>query len=188
MSTVNTLLPSLMQRLGVAPSAYTGGTLRVTSPIDGSELGCLAVHPAQQVQQLVDAAHQAFLSWRKTPAPRRGELIRLLGEELRLAKNDLGQLVSLEAGKILSEGLGEVQEMIDICDFAVGLSQLLIGTREVGEALVNHPKAALISATGNSGLGGPLVGPTGQQEAGRFGDGCALATHGIGTPQRVQVV
>lgn len=123
---VNILLP-LMQRLGVASSAYTGGTLRVASPIDGSEIGRLATHSALQVQQIVHDAQQAFLAWRTTPAPRRGELVRLLGEELRLAKNDLGQLVSLEAGKILSEGLGEVQEMIDICDFAVGLSRQLYG-------------------------------------------------------------
>jgi aldehyde dehydrogenase (NAD+) len=127
MPTANALLPSLMQRFGVAPSAYTGGTLRVASPIDGSELGRLPVHSQQQVEQIVNSAHQAFLTWRNMPAPRRGELIRLLGEELRLAKNDLGQLVSLEAGKILSEGLGEVQEMIDICDFAVGLSRQLYG-------------------------------------------------------------
>ena len=69
----------------------------------------------------------AFEAWRTVPAPRRGELVRLLGEELRAAKDDLGRLVTLEAGKIVSEGLGEVQEMIDICDFAVGLSRQLYG-------------------------------------------------------------
>ena len=72
-------------------------------------------------------AKTAFKAWRIVPAPRRGELIRLLGEELRAAKADLGALVSWEAGKITSEGLGEVQEMIDICDFAVGLSRQLYG-------------------------------------------------------------
>ncbi|MCV6591717.1 MAG: aldehyde dehydrogenase family protein, partial [Silicimonas sp.] len=72
-------------------------------------------------------AKTAFKAWRTVPAPRRGELIRLLGEELRAAKDDLGALVSWEAGKITSEGLGEVQEMIDICDFAVGLSRQLYG-------------------------------------------------------------
>src|ERR1035437_4326947 len=107
MHTVNTLLPSLLQRLGVAPSSYTSGTLRVESPIDGSELGSLAVHSEQQVEQIVNDAHQAFLQWRNTPAPRRGELIRLLGEELRLAKNDLGQLGSVQTRKLLSEGPGE---------------------------------------------------------------------------------
>ena len=254
MPTANALLPSLMERFGVAPSAYTGGTLAVASPIDGSELGRLPVHSQQQVEHIVNNAHQAFLSWRKTPAPRRGDLIRLLGEELRQAKNDLGQLVSLEAGKILSEGLGEVQEMIDICDFAVGLSrqlygltiaserpghrmmetwhplgvvgvisafnfpvavwswntalaivcgdavvwkpsektpltalacqalferaakrfgdapeglsQLVIGAREVGEALVNHAKVALISATGSTRMGRE-VGPNVARRFGR---------------------
>lgn len=248
MSMTNTLLPSLMQRMGVAPSSYAGGGLKVCSPIDGSELGNVFVHSEQDVAQAVNAAHQSFLVWRNTPAPRRGELIRLLGEELRLFKNDLGQLVSIEAGKVLSEGLGEVQEMIDVCDFAVGLSrqlygltiaserpghrmmetwhplgvvgvisafnfpvavwswnfslaivcgnavvwkpsektpltalacqalferavqrfgeapaalsQLLVGGREVGEALVNHAKVALVSATGSTRMGrevGPIM-------------------------------
>jgi len=76
---------------------------------------------------VVSAAVDAFASWRMVPAPRRGEVVRQLGEELRAHKQQLGQLVSLEAGKILSEGLGEVQEMIDICDFAVGLSRQLYG-------------------------------------------------------------
>ncbi len=127
MSSVNALLPSLMQRLGVAGSAYSTGTLPVHSPIDGCELGRVPTHHPHDVAQIVDAAHQSFLNWRNTPAPRRGELIRLLGEELRASKNDMGQLVALEAGKILSEGLGEVQEMIDVCDFAVGLSRQLYG-------------------------------------------------------------
>src|SRR5262249_29451301 len=72
-------------------------------------------------------AVKAFHSWRTTPPPRRGEFVRLIGEELRAAKTDLGRLVTLETGKITSEGLGEVQEMIDICDFAVGLSRQLYG-------------------------------------------------------------
>ena len=127
MTTVDRLLGPLLQRLGVVPSAYTAGTLIVRSPIDGSELGRVHEHCAQEVAQRVHAAQQSFASWRLQPAPRRGELIRLLGEELRLSKNDLGQLVSLEAGKILAEGRGEVQEMIDVCDFAVGLSRQLYG-------------------------------------------------------------
>ena len=72
-------------------------------------------------------AQEAFLAWRLVPPPRRGELVRLFGEELREEKEALGRLVTLEAGKILQEGLGEVQEMIDICDFAVGLSRQLYG-------------------------------------------------------------
>jgi aldehyde dehydrogenase (NAD+) len=241
-------LPALMQSFGVPASAYTGGTLRICSPIDGSELAHLPIHTPQDAAQGVDAAHQSFLAWRTTPAPRRGELVRLLGEELRAAKDDLGRLISLESGKIYSEGRGEVQEMIDICDFAVGLSrqlygltiaserpghrmmetwhplgvvgvisafnfpaavwswnfalamvcgdavvwkpsektpltalacqalferaltrfgaapahlsQLLIGARDVGEALVAHPKVALVSATGSTRMGrevGPMV-------------------------------
>lgn len=246
MQQVNALLPILMQRMGVAPSAYSGGTLAVCSPIDGSELGRVHIHTQGEAVKTIDAAQHSFMAWRHTPAPRRGELIRLLGEELRLSKNDLGQLISLEAGKVLSEGLGEVQEMIDVCDFAVGLSrqlygltiaserpghrmmetwhplgvvgvisafnfptavwswnfalaivcgnsvvwkpsektpltalacqalferaatrfgdapaalsQLLVGAREVGEALVNHPKVALVSATGSTRMGRE-VGP-----------------------------
>jgi aldehyde dehydrogenase (NAD+) len=80
-----------------------------------------------QVTERISRAQQAFLQWRTVPAPRRGELIRLFGEELRQHKQALGELVTLEAGKILQEGLGEVQEMIDICDFAVGLSRQLYG-------------------------------------------------------------
>jgi aldehyde dehydrogenase (NAD+) len=76
---------------------------------------------------VIEAAHDAFLEWRAVPAPKRGELVRLFGEELRAAKTALGMLVTLEAGKIVSEGQGEVQEMIDICTFAAGLSRQLCG-------------------------------------------------------------
>ena len=118
---------TILAKLGVAPSAYKGGTLAVRSPITGTEIGRLPELTSQQAQSVIDAAHQAFQEWRLVPAPKRGELIRLLGEELRAAKTDLGKLVSIEVGKITSEGLGEVQEMIDICDFAVGLSRQLYG-------------------------------------------------------------
>ena len=127
MVTASAILPSLMQAFGVASSTYTGGSLLVRSPIDGSELAQVPVNTPQEVTQIVAAAQLSFLAWRHTPAPRRGELVRLLGEELRASKEDLGKLISLESGKILSEGLGEVQEMIDICDFAVGLSRQLYG-------------------------------------------------------------
>ncbi len=117
----------LLDRLGVDPGAFTGGALTVRSPIDGSAIG--AVHPTstEAVAEAVGRAESAFKTWRSVPAPRRGELIRLFGEELREHKQTLGELVSVEAGKIRSEGLGEVQEMIDICDFAVGLSRQLYG-------------------------------------------------------------
>jgi aldehyde dehydrogenase (NAD+) len=99
----------------------------VASPITGEMIAEVHDASAADCRQAIAAAHEAFLLWRKVPAPRRGELVRLLGEELRAAKDDLGRLVTLEAGKTLSEGLGEVQEMIDICDYAVGLSRQLFG-------------------------------------------------------------
>ncbi len=117
----------ILTDLGVATDRFTGGTLSVTSPITGGEIGRLPEHSVAEARAAIDAAHEAFLTWRKVPAPKRGELIRLLGEELRAGKAALGRLVSIEVGKITSEGLGEVQEMIDICDFAVGLSRQLYG-------------------------------------------------------------
>lgn len=117
----------ILQRLGVEPSLYTGGTLAAFSPVTGEQTGDLKVVTSEDAAKAIDAADKAFREWRLVPAPKRGELVRLLGEELRAAKADLGRLVSIEAGKIPSEGLGEVQEMIDICDFAVGLSRQLYG-------------------------------------------------------------
>ena len=118
---------ALLQRLGVPRAAYTGGDLPVRSPITGEAIGAVHEVSAAEATAAIARAQTAFLVWRNVPAPRRGELVRLLGEELRAAKDDLGLLVTLEAGKIPSEGLGEVQEMIDICDFAVGLSRQLYG-------------------------------------------------------------
>jgi aldehyde dehydrogenase (NAD+) len=118
---------SILNDLGVKAESYTGGTLVVRSPITGAEIGKLPEISAEEAGKAIEAAHAAFLEWRAVPAPKRGELIRLLGEELRAAKSALGRLVSVEVGKITSEGLGEVQEMIDICDFAVGLSRQLYG-------------------------------------------------------------
>ena len=118
---------SILSDLGVKAESYTGGTLVVRSPITGAEIGKLPEISAEEAGKAIEAAHAAFLEWRAVPAPKRGELIRLLGEELRAAKSALGRLVSVEVGKITSEGLGEVQEMIDICDFAVGLSRQLYG-------------------------------------------------------------
>jgi len=97
------------------------------SPIDGAPIGSVDVADAAAVSAAIGRAQQAFLAWRLVPPPRRGELVRLLGEVLREEKDVLGRLVSRESGKVLSEGLGEVQEMIDICDFAVGLSRQLYG-------------------------------------------------------------
>ncbi|MGE3291175.1 MAG: aldehyde dehydrogenase family protein [Geminicoccaceae bacterium] len=117
----------LLDRLGVLPARRTGGTLAARSPIDGSILTHVPEANAAEVEGAIKRAQAAFAVWRDVPAPRRGELVRLLGEELRAAKEDLGRLVSIEAGKIVQEGLGEVQEMIDICDLAVGLSRQLHG-------------------------------------------------------------
>jgi aldehyde dehydrogenase (NAD+) len=118
---------ALLARLGVEKASYTGGARAVTSPIDGSVVAHVHDASAADCAAAIDTAHAAFLAWRSVPAPRRGELVRLLGETLRAAKTDLGLLVTLEAGKTVSEGLGEVQEMIDICDYAVGLSRQLFG-------------------------------------------------------------
>ncbi|HYD36662.1 MAG TPA: aldehyde dehydrogenase family protein [Allosphingosinicella sp.] len=115
---------SLFERLGVP---LPRGELESRSPIDGRTLGSVPSASAADVAAAAGRAHGAFLDWRTVPAPRRGELVRLFGEVLREQKEPLGRLVSLEAGKILQEGLGEVQEMIDICDFAVGLSRQLYG-------------------------------------------------------------
>jgi aldehyde dehydrogenase (NAD+) len=104
-----------------------GGAMSSRSPIDGQVIGSVAVASIGDVEAACAHAQDAFLKWRTVPAPRRGELVRLLGEELRAAKEPLARLVTLEAGKIASEGVGEVQEMIDICDFAVGLSRQLYG-------------------------------------------------------------
>jgi aldehyde dehydrogenase (NAD+) len=112
---------AILEQLGVR----SGGSLESRSPIDGSVIGSVA--EASDVTGACELAREAFLQCRTVPAPRRGELIRLLGEELRVAKEPLARLVTLECGKIVQEGLGEVQEMIDICDFAVGLSRQLYG-------------------------------------------------------------
>ncbi len=117
----------VLGRLGVAESLWTGGERAVHSPLTGEPIAQVHDTTPAMVAKAVEAAHCAYLAWRNVPAPRRGELVRLLGEELRAAKADLAALVTLEAGKIVSEAAGEVQEMIDICDYAVGLSRQLFG-------------------------------------------------------------
>jgi len=130
---MQTSVSELMASLGVAPQAWQGGDLSTCSPIDGQLLAQVHSTPQDQVAHAAERAHGAFLRWRVVPAPQRGELVRLLGEELRAHKQALGQLVTLEVGKVSSEGLGEVQEMIDICDFAVGLSRQLYGLTMASE-------------------------------------------------------
>jgi aldehyde dehydrogenase (NAD+) len=117
----------LMDSMSVARERYTMGDMIARSPIDGSEIGRLVSDTAATTVQKIDNATAAFMAWRMVPAPVRGEMVRRLGDALRQHKAALGELVTIEAGKIRSEGLGEVQEMIDICDFAVGLSRQLYG-------------------------------------------------------------
>ncbi len=117
----------ILSRFGVPETAYTDGDLAVRTPITGEVIARMKTTGDAEAAKAIAAAHEAFLVWRGVPAPRRGELIRLLGEELRAEIEALGRLVTIESGKILSEGMGEVQEMIDICGFAAGLSRLLAG-------------------------------------------------------------
>ena len=117
----------ILTRVGVKDVFSPDGDLVTRSPIDGSEIGRIKSHSESDVKDIIGKAQGAFENWRSVPAPVRGQLVRELGELLRAHKDDLGALVSIEAGKITSEGLGEVQEMIDICDFAVGQSRQLYG-------------------------------------------------------------
>ena len=127
----------LLESLGVQsvnPGACTGSWIDTRgkelvsfNPTNGEPIASVRQASADDYETVAQAAQDASTTWRMVPAPKRGEVIRQLGEELRKHKDNLGRLVSLEMGKILTEGLGEVQEMIDICDFAVGLSRQLYG-------------------------------------------------------------
>lgn len=112
---------------GLEPCTGTGPRAAARSPIDGSNLGAYSTAGPEQLQQVLAASQQAFLAWRRVPAPRRGEFVRRIGQRLRQYQEPLAELVTCEAGKIVAEARGEVQEMIDICDFAVGLSRQLYG-------------------------------------------------------------
>jgi len=117
---------AILKELGVKTD-LDSGALSVTSPIDGAEIAGVVETSEQDIDAAIDAAHDAFLKWRTVPPPVRGEFVRRIGVALRQHKDSLGRLVTIECGKPISEGLGEVQEMIDICDFAVGLSRQLHG-------------------------------------------------------------
>jgi aldehyde dehydrogenase (NAD+) len=117
----------LREKLGVDPRSLTDGDLEIRSPIDGSVIASVKSSDTSETEAVAGRAQEAFAAWRSVPAPGRGELIRQFGQVLREHKDSLGELVTIECGKILQEGLGEVQEMIDICDFAVGLSRQLYG-------------------------------------------------------------
>ena len=116
----------ILGSLGISKNLKIGD-MAVSSPIDGLEMARVQSHSNDEIDAMIANAQKAFLEWRKVPAPQRGQLVRILGEKLRTHKTALGRLVTMECGKIYQEGLGEVQEMIDICDFAVGLSRQLYG-------------------------------------------------------------
>ena len=136
---MNTNINAVLKQLGVQDinQAYSTGSnwaktssetiIESHSPVDGKKIASVHLASKQDYDKVVEIAQKAFLEWRKVPAPKRGEMVRQFGEALRENKEALGTLVSYEMGKSLQEGLGEVQEMIDICDFAVGLSRQLYG-------------------------------------------------------------
>ncbi|MBU3889485.1 aldehyde dehydrogenase family protein [Methylosinus sporium] len=117
----------LMFRITVPSALFHDGKLNTRTPITGEVIARVKTQDSDALDVAIGEAHAAFREWRNIPAPRRGELVRLFGEELRAAKNELAELITIEAGKIVSEARGEVQEMIDICDYAVGLSRQLFG-------------------------------------------------------------
>ena len=127
MSDIRAQVTGIMEKLGVPAAVYQGGDLPVKTPVTGEIIANVRMTTTEEASAAIGRAADAFRKWRLVPGPRRGELVRLLGNVLRENKELLGRLVSLEVGKIPSEGLGEVQEMIDICDFAVGLSRQLCG-------------------------------------------------------------
>ena len=113
--------------IGSSWTSGVGPKIISTSPVNGEEIGSTQFTSKEEYDHIISSCQEAFIFWRMLPAPKRGEVVRQFGEELRLKKDSLGALVSYEMGKSLQEGLGEVQEMIDICDFAVGLSRQLCG-------------------------------------------------------------
>src|SRR5438552_7862555 len=129
-------MQSVLEKLGIADenpgvfcAEWRGGGAKIdkVSPIDGRRLASIQTASDDDYQTAVARAQEAFEKWRRTPGPVRGDTVRRLGNALRELKQELGQLVTLETGKIVAEGEGEVQEMIDICDFAVGQSRMLYG-------------------------------------------------------------
>src|SRR5204863_6929131 len=129
-------MQSVLEKLDIAdenPGVFCGewrgggGKIDKISPIAGRKLASVRTASDEDYEAAIPRAHEAFLKWRTTPGPVRGETVRRLGNALRDAKHELGQLVTMESGKIVAEGEGEVQEMIDICDFAVGQSRMLYG-------------------------------------------------------------
>ena len=116
-----------LESLGVDLNGRDGPALEVRSPIDGAVIATVHTDTQAAADIAIGRAMNAFTAWQSVPAPQRGDLIRHLGQALRDHKEELARLVTLECGKIIEEGRGEIQEMIDICDFAVGLSRQLYG-------------------------------------------------------------
>lgn len=139
----------ILDRLNINAANLSDGDLIARTPLTGERIAAVKTNSLSDATAAIGHAHDAFLKWRKVPPPKRGELIRLLRDDLNAVKEDLGKLVSIEAGKIPSEGLGEVQEMIDICDFAVGLSRQLYGltiaSERAGHRMMEvwHPLGAI---------------------------------------------
>ena len=138
MFTAQSQIPDILEKLHIEPvnsgacygdwiASPSGGQLESINPATGEVLAKIQLAGPADYETVASQASEAFLDWRMLPAPRRGDIVREIAGELRTAKDDLGMLVSLEMGKILAEGRGEVQEMIDIADFAVGLSRQLYG-------------------------------------------------------------
>ncbi len=129
---------SILQEAGVSPGSNSAGAIEARTPIDGARLNWVPTDEPAAIEAKIQAAVDAFRDWRAVPAPTRGELVRRFAERVRHEKVALGRLISLEAGKILTEGQGEVQEVIDICDFAVGLSRQLYGLTIASERPGHH--------------------------------------------------
>src|SRR6056297_1365542 len=149
MTTKEFNIQELLERLGIKdinPGVTTGtewfdtdGALTSSvSPIDGNEIAKVKNATLDDYEKVIAKAQEAFKIWREIPAPKRGEIVRQIGLAIREAKEDLGKLVTLECGKIYQEGLGEVQEMIDICDLAVGQSRQLFGLTIASERPGHH--------------------------------------------------
>ncbi len=163
---------------GVSGGAAHGGELPSINPANGAKLARVRMATAEDYERVVAEAAEVFARWRMMPAPRRGEIVREIGDELRAHKDDLGALVTLEMGKILAEGRGEVQEMIDIADFAVGLSRQLYGLTMHSER-PGPPHVRAVASAGHRGRDQRLQFP---------GGGVVVERHDRGGVRRLRAV
>src|SRR5579883_1709958 len=151
-------LQSLAHHFAIAHHIYDIGDIKSHSPITGESLGHLRSTSLPEFSGVLEQSHHAFLVWRSVPAPRRGELVRLLGLEIRASKHELAALITLEMGKTITESLGEVQEMIDMCDFAQGLARQLYG-RTIASERPDHQIAEVWQPLGVCGVITPFNFP-----------------------------